>query len=73
MPFSSKIVVCGHCLVTVLPFTMNEALKWLTSLPILRYNQFGDDSNVRYSSSPPPATWGRGPCQHHFGDNWVLN
>ena len=33
-PFSSKLVVYGHCLVT-LPCTMNETLTWLTSLPIL--------------------------------------
>ena len=30
-PFSSKMVIYGHCLVT-LPFTMNETLNWLTSL-----------------------------------------
>ena len=34
-PFSSKVVVCGHCLVT-LSLTINETLKWLSSLPILR-------------------------------------
>ena len=33
-PFSSKVVVCGHCLVT-LSRTVNEAFKWLSSLPIL--------------------------------------
>ena len=33
-PFSSKVVVCGHCLVT-LSLTINEILKWLSSLPIL--------------------------------------
>ena len=33
-PFSSKVVVCGHCLVT-LSLTTNETLKWLSSLPIL--------------------------------------
>ena len=33
-PFSSKAVVCGHCLVT-LTLTINETLKWLSSLPIL--------------------------------------
>ena len=29
-----KVVVCGHCLVT-LSFTINELLKWISSLPIL--------------------------------------
>ena len=29
-----KVVVCGHCLVT-LSITINETLKWLSSLPIL--------------------------------------
>ena len=33
-PFSSKGVVCGHGLVTLSP-TINETLKWLSSLPIL--------------------------------------
>ena len=28
-PFSSKVVVCGHCLVT-LSLTINETLKWLS-------------------------------------------
>ena len=32
--FSSKVVVCGHCLV-ILSLTMNETLKWPSSLPIL--------------------------------------
>ena len=31
---SSKVVACGHCLVT-LSLTINETLKWLTELPIL--------------------------------------
>ena len=31
-PVSSKVVVCGHCLVT-LSFTINETLKWFSSLP----------------------------------------
>ena len=30
-PFSSKVVVCGHCLVT-LPLTINETLKWFSSV-----------------------------------------
>ena len=33
-PFSSKVVVCEHGLVT-LSLTINETLKWLSSLPIL--------------------------------------
>jgi len=33
-PFSSKIVVCGQCLVT-LSLTINETITWLSSLPIL--------------------------------------
>ena len=38
-PFSSKIVVCGHCLVP-LSLTINEILKWLSSLPILMQKSF---------------------------------
>ena len=38
-PFSSKAVVCGHCLVTLF-LTMNETLKWLSSPPILRQESF---------------------------------
>ena len=38
-PFSSKVVVCGHCLVT-LSLTVNETLKWLSSLPILMQKSF---------------------------------
>ena len=34
-----KVVVCGHCLVT-LPLTINETLKWLSSLPILMQVSF---------------------------------
>ena len=37
--FSSKIVIYGHCLVT-LPCTINETVKWLTLLPILMRNSF---------------------------------
>ena len=29
-----EVVVCGHCLVT-LSLTINETLKWLSSLPVL--------------------------------------
>ena len=38
-PFSSKVVVCGHCLVT-LSLTIKETLKWLSSLPILMQESF---------------------------------
>ena len=38
-PFSSKVVVCGYCLVT-LSLTINETLKWLSSLPILMQESF---------------------------------
>ena len=39
-PFSSKnVVVCGHCLVTFY-LTINETLKWLSSLPILMQESF---------------------------------
>ena len=33
-PFSSKVMVCGHGLVT-LSLTINETSNWLSSLPIL--------------------------------------
>ena len=33
-PLSSNVVVWGHCFVT-LSFTINETLKWLSSLPTL--------------------------------------
>ena len=38
-PFSSEIVVCGHCLVT-LSLTVNETLKWLSSLPTITQKSF---------------------------------
>ena len=38
-PFSSKVAVCGHCLVT-LSLTINETLKWLSSLPTLMQKSF---------------------------------
>ena len=34
-----KVVVCGHCLVT-LSLTINETLKCLSSLPILMHESF---------------------------------
>ena len=55
LPFSSKVVVCGHCLVT-LPLTINETLKWLSLLPILMQESSGGDSVAigMYNSPPPP-------------------
>ena len=38
-PFSSKVVVCGQCLVT-LSLTINETLKWLSLLLILMQESF---------------------------------
>ena len=38
-PFSSKVVVCGHCLVT-LSLVINETLKWLSSLLTLMQESF---------------------------------
>ena len=38
-PFSSKVVVWGHCLVT-LSLTINETSKWLSSLPTLMQESF---------------------------------
>ena len=54
-PFSSKVVVCGHCLVT-LSLTIIETLKWLSSLPILMLESFWcRHCSVweRYLLSPP--------------------
>ena len=34
-----KVVVCGHCLVT-LSLTINETLKWISSLPTLMQKSF---------------------------------
>ena len=39
---SSKVEVYGRCLV-MLPLTINETLKWFTSLAILMQNQSGSD------------------------------
>ena len=55
-PFSSKAVVCGHCLVT-LSLTINETLKWLASLPLLTQESFWwRKCSDRYIISlfPPP-------------------
>ena len=38
-PFSSKVVVCGHSLVT-LSLANNDTLKWFSSLPILKQESF---------------------------------
>ena len=37
--FSSKVEVCGHCLVT-LSLTISETLKWLSSLPTFMQESF---------------------------------
>ena len=42
-PFSTKIVVYGHCLVTF-AHIVNETLKWLTQLLTLMQNRSGGDS-----------------------------
>ena len=34
-----KVVVCGHCLVT-LSLTINQTLKWLSLLPVLIQESF---------------------------------
>ena len=34
-----KVVVCGHCLMTS-SLTINETLKWLSSLPTLMQKSF---------------------------------
>ena len=38
-PFTSKVVVCGCCLVT-LSLTIMKTLKWLSSLPTLMQKSF---------------------------------
>ena len=56
-PFSSEVVVCGHCLVT-LSLTINETLKWLSSLPISMQESFWWwQCSDRYIISlfPPPS------------------
>ena len=57
-PPALKVVVCGHCLVTLL-LTINEALKWLSSLPVLEQESFRWwQCSDRYSLPlpPPPGT-----------------
>ena len=41
--FSSKMVVYGHCLVT-LPAQLMKTLKWFTQLPTLMQSHSGGDS-----------------------------
>ena len=38
-PFSSKVVVCGPCLMT-LSLIIHQTLKWFSSLPILIHESF---------------------------------
>ena len=65
--FFKKVVVCGHSLVVTLPLTINDTLKWLSSLPILMQVSFWwwqCSDRYRYSPSvflhlhapPPPST-----------------
>ena len=42
-PLSSNVVVRGHCL-TILSSTINETVKWLSSLSIFIKNHSGGDS-----------------------------
>ena len=50
----SGVVVYGHCLVTLL-LTINETLKWLSSLPILMQESFWWwQCSDRYTSVIPP-------------------
>ena len=62
-PFSWKLS-CDHAL------TINETLKWLSSLPILTQESFWwRQSSVRYSLPLPPTSWDLGPYLYLFGDN----
>ena len=50
---TKKVVVCGQCLVT-LSITINETLKWFSSLPILMQESFGwRQCSDRYITSLP--------------------
>ena len=52
---SSNIVICGHCHV-ILPLTIEDTLKRLSSLPILMQNHSGGDSvELDVVSDPPPS------------------
>ena len=53
--FMKKVVVCGHSLVT-LSLTINETIKWLSSLPILMQESFWwwQWAISVYSPSSPP-------------------
>ena len=51
-PLSSNVVVCGHCPVT-LSVTVNDTVRWFTSLPIWMQNHSGGDS-VCWNNSPLP-------------------
>ena len=58
-PYSSKVVVCGHCLVT-LSLAIYETIKWLPSLPILMHESFwwwqcSDRYRICLPSPPPPS------------------
>ena len=54
--------ICGHCLVT-LSLTVNETLKWLSSLPILMQESFRRwQCSDRYISLPPSSPVPNKPC-----------
>ena len=66
---SSKVVVCGHCLVT-LSLTINQTLKWLSSLPVLMHNHSGGDSGA---IGVPPPTLPSSPTSWDLGSREYLS
>ena len=52
-PFSSTAVVCGHCLVT-LSLTINQTVKWLSSLPTLMHESFSLFPHLHTPFPPSP-------------------
>ena len=59
-----------------LDLTINEALKWLSSLSISMYSHSsaGRQCSVRYTVFPlTPTSWDLGPHQYLFGGKSVLN
>ena len=56
--FYSKVVVCGHCLVT-LSLTINETLKWLSLLPSIVQESFWrwQCSDILYKLPLPPPPY----------------
>ena len=71
-PFSSKVMVCGHCLVP-LSLTINETLKWHSPLPILMEESLWRwRCSDRYAVSLIPQLWDPGPRQYLLGDSSAL-